>query len=191
MEERRLLKTTRLKYERIIDEWFLNGFDGTKAYKKFFPKVKKGNTATTNFSKIQALPEMQGYIKKKHEEAARHIQTTHEGLLAELKAWIESDITETIGLTSEELKLLPVGLRRLITKYKVTNKDFYNSEGSIVSSVETVEVHFVSKERAIEMINKHVGFYEIDNRQKASEIIVTASNEKHKALIEDIIAGKL
>ncbi len=184
-----ITKRTKEKYERIFDEWFINGFNGTQAYKKFYPRVKD-ETAKVNFSKIYALPEMKAYIKVKHEEAARIIQATHEGILQELKNWIEADITETINLSPEQIKELPVEIRRLITKYKVTSKSIYSKEGNLVSTIETIELHFVSKERAIDMINKHLGFYEADNNQKSNDIHIFASNGKHKDLIESIIEGK-
>jgi hypothetical protein len=39
------------------------------------------------------------------------------------------------------------------------------------------------------MINKHLGFYEADNKQKANDIHIFTSNPKHKDLIESIIEG--
>lgn len=157
------------KYKRIIDEWFVNDFKGVHAYKKYYKRVKD-TTATVNFSKIQALPEMQEYIQSKHEAAARIVDVTREGILKELKNWIEFDITETIELTPEEIKELPIELKRLITKYKTTSRDIYGKDGAILETIKTIELQFVSKERAIDMINKHIGFYEADNRQKAPVI---------------------
>jgi len=59
-----------------------------------------------------------------------------------------------------------------------------------LNTEETIELQFVSKERAIDMINKHLGFYEIDNKQKTNEINIFTSNDKHKTIIEDILQGK-
>lgn len=190
MKKRNLTQTTINKYKLVIDEYFVNGFNGSKAYMKFYPNVKRRQTAAVNWKQIEGFPEMKAYMKQKHKEAASKINTSHEGILKELKAWVEADITETINLSSEQIKQLPVEIRRLITKYKQTNKDFYNSEGKVVASVETIELHFVSKEKAIEMINKHVGFYEKDNEQKVSPINIHTSNSKHKSIVEDIIEGK-
>ena len=163
---RKINKNTKLKYERVIDEWFVNGFNGSAAYKKIYPNIKKDTTAKSNFNRIQAIPEMAAYIHLKHNEASRIIEITKEGILIELKNWIESDITETIGLTSEQIKDLPIELKRLINKYKYSKKSFYDKEGNLLSIEENILLSFVSKERAIEMINKHIGFYEADNRQK-------------------------
>lgn len=160
---------TLVKYKLIIDEWFINGFKGSDSYLKFFPNAKR-KSANVNFSKIKDSPEMQAYIREKHEEAARIVNITKEGILNELKAWLECDITETINLSSEEIKLLPVQIRRLINKYKQSKKSFYDKDGNLLSIEENIELSFVSKERAIEMINKHIGFYEVDNKQKAINV---------------------
>ena len=168
--KRKLHKNTVVKYKRIIDEWFVNGFNGQEAYKKFYPRIKKDDTAAVNFSQIKALPEMKEYLRVKHEEAARIIEVTQEGILQELKNWIEADITETILLKPKQIKELPVKLRRLINKYIIRKNKNYDQKGNLLSETKTIELQFVSKERAIDMINKHIGFYEKDNKQKASQI---------------------
>lgn len=187
--DRKIAKKTVDKYKRIIDEWFVNGFNGTQAYKKFYPRIKKDETATVNFSRLHALPELKCYIEEKNREAAKIVQMTHEGILKELQNWVQSDITETLSLSIDELKELPVEIRRLIIKYKVTDRDIYGRDGNVIETVKTIELQFVSKERAIDMINKHLGFYEIDNKQKANSIIISASNDEHKKIIENLIEG--
>jgi phage terminase small subunit len=89
-----------------------------------------------------------------------------------------------------ELKSLPVQFRRLITKYKTRLKHFYDKDGNLLNTEETIELHFVSKERAMDMINKHIGFYEKDNSQKTNEIHIHTGKEEHKTLIETIIQGQ-
>lgn len=162
----KITKSSLSKYKRIIDIWFTNGFNGREAYKSYFPK-SKDTTATCNFSKIKEIPEIQEYINSKREKAAEKIETTHEGILQELKRWIEYDITETIGLTPEELKALPIYMKRLITKYNYREKIVKFKDGTTKEKSTFIDVTFVSKEKAIEMINKHIGFYEEDNKQKA------------------------
>jgi phage terminase small subunit len=188
--KRNLTPRTLDKYKRIIDEWFVNKFNGAAAYRAFYPKIKKEETATVNFSKIQALPEVKAYILEKHQEAAKVVNMTHEGILKELQNWIEADITETISLSAEQIKALPVEVRRLITKYKTRLKHFYDKDGQLLNTEETIELHFVSKERAIDMMNKHLGFYEADNKQKATEINIHASNEKHMTIVSQILNGE-
>lgn len=150
------------KYKLVIDEWFINGFNGTQAYMKFYPKSKE-ETATVKFNRLVRIGKIENYISEKRKAVMETLHTSHEALLNELVNWAYSDITETMMLTSEQVKELPVEIKRLITKYKRTVRRF-GEDGE--NEEEVVELWFVSKEKAMEMIHKHTGFYEKDNIQK-------------------------
>ncbi len=107
-------------------------------------------------------------------------------LLEELENWAYSDITETLKLSPEEIKELSLEIRRLITKYKHISRHIKDKKGKVVETIETVELWFVSKEKAMEMIHKHVGFYEKDNKQKTDLTILTP--EQRKARIKELLA---
>lgn len=183
-----LTKATIKKYKMVVDEWFINDFNGTQAYKKYYPRVKD-ETATVNFSKLKEQPEIKAYIQDKQDKIAKKVEATHESIMSELLRWATSDITQTITLTKEEIKELPEPVRRLINKYKINRYESYK-DGSLVGVTEVIELSFVSKERAMEMINKHIGFYEVDNRQKAATVNITTSSDKHKVLVQDILNGE-
>ena len=170
MAKRNLTAKTLEKYKLIVDKWFTVDFNGAEAYRFYYPNVKKDATATVNFSRLSKIPEVKEYIKEKREEASKIIEMSHKGILQELKNWLELDITDTIGLSKEDIKKLPVAVKRLITKHRERTKKFYDKEGNLLSDEVTIELHFVSKEKAMEMINKHLGFYEIDNKQKANVV---------------------
>lgn len=157
------------KYRHVIDEWFVNGFNGAKAYQKFYPKAR-GKTAKVKFSELVTLGNLQNYIQAKHEAVQKKLQTSHDALLKELKNWAYYDITQTLLLTPEQIKELPEDIRRLITKFETTTKTYTIDEEIITETV--VKLWFVSKERAMEMIHKHTGFYEKDNSQKAPPAFV-------------------
>ena len=152
------------RYKLIIDEWFVNGFNGTKAYEKYYPDVKRSGDA---FFKLQRFPDIQNYIKQKKDKAQRVLKTKHDAILDELVRWAYSDITETILLTPKQVKKLPIEVRRLITKFKTTTKTFMVRDTPTKEVV--IELHFVSKEKAMEMIQKHTGFYGKHNAQKTQE----------------------
>lgn len=144
--------------ERFCLEYIID-FHGTNSAVRagYSPK-----TATSKASQLLTKVNIQNRLKELQQKAIDKLNTTHTDVLNQLKNWAYSDITETIGLTSEEVKQLPLGVRQLITKYKQTNKKF---EGG---SEEIIELSFVSKEKAIEMIARHIGFFEVDNKQKES-----------------------
>lgn len=160
------------KYKLVVDEWFVNGFNGTKAYQKFYPKSSY-ESSDTSFREILEIPRIESYIKEKQDQSQEALKTSHEALLNELERWAYSDITETILLAPEQIKKLPIEFRRLITKYKHTKS---------VDGSEIIELHFVSKEKAMEMIHKHTGFYEKDNTQKSGSSVPVLTPEKMKQL---------
>lgn len=153
------------KYKAVIDEWFVNGFNGVKAYQKIYPK-SKDKTADKRFRDLTEIDRVQKYRKEKQDEAKKALRTTHEVLLEELENWAYSDITETLLLTPEQLKELPEEVRRLITRFESTTRN-YDDAGY---SETVVKLWFVSKEKAMEMIHKHTGFYEKDNNQSKPEV---------------------
>jgi len=165
------------KYKTVVDEWFINGFNGTKAYQKFYPSSGE-DTAAVKFNELVRIGKIENYITIKKKEAKELAKLTHEKVLDELKNWAYSDITETLLLTPKEIKELPIEVRRLITSFKRTTKTIMG--GGVLE--EEVELKFVSKERAIEMINKHIGFYGEHNFQKNPQL----SKEDRAARLEEL-----
>ena len=150
------------KYKLVIDEYFVNGFNGGKAYQSIYPNTSI-DSAYVEFNKILRIPKIVEYVNEKHKEAQSTLRTSHEELLREIENWAYSDITETLTLDTDQIKELPPELRRLITRYKRNVRHIKDDKGKVVETVETVELWFVSKEKAMEMIHKHTGFYERNN----------------------------
>jgi phage terminase small subunit len=88
--------------------------------------------------------------------------------------WVDSDITETFSLSPEQLKEMPRPLRRLITQYKTTTVT--NDYGQTT----TIELKFVSKERAMEMLKQMLGY------DKPAKIANTDSEGKDVAQLNII-----
>jgi phage terminase small subunit len=200
MNKRNLTEKTKAKYERIIDEWFINGFNGAAAYRKFYANVKKEATATVNFSKLSSLPEIKEYINTRHKEASGKARLTHEDILDELEAFVMLDVTKVVTLgtyekkdirrvvdedaTKELLTRKPNSTRRKFKDEEYTYfeqelrltdfKDLTEVQRRSIDSVKQgkygIEIKFFPKEKAFEMLNKHKGFYEADNNQKAASI---------------------
>lgn len=151
------------KYCLVVDEYYCNGFNKCQAYKKYYPNASD-KTGTIECIRILNLPRIKEYEQEKYVDAQLKLDTSHQRVLQELKNWAYSDITETISLKPEEVKKLPIEIRRLITKYKHEKTTFKGV------TKEYVELSFVSKEKAMDMINRHIGFYEKDNTQGKPDI---------------------
>lgn len=148
------------KHIKFCNEYVLDLNATNAAIRAGYNKDRARITA----SELMNRDDVQDMIQKLKSKAVEKLDITHTDLLIELKNWAYSDITETISLTPSEVKELPIEIRRLVTKYKHTKTNIEGVE------TEVIELHFVSKEKAIEMIAKHIGFYEIDNQQKKIEI---------------------
>lgn len=129
-----------------------------------------------------AKPNIQDFISVLKEKRNKRVEITQDEILNELKNFAFSDITDTIELTSEQVKELPIEIRRLIISYKKVKKR-YGEKGEWEE--EAVELKFIDKMKAFEMLNKHVGFYEKDNKQSKTEVNVdtkTYTNEELKQI---------
>ena len=156
----------------VIDEYFNNGFRGAAAYREV-----KGDNKNANrlFSQIWRDPLNKNYIESKQIEIGRKADIKHLNVVRELMNFAFFDGTEFINLTPAEIKELPSELRRLIQSYE-HKKHSYIDRNDCSHTEEIIRIKFVDKLKAIEMINKHIGFYEIDNKQKANKVTLQQFN---------------
>lgn len=128
-------------------------------------------------------PEIQNRISELKEERSKKVSLTALDVLKELKNFAYSDITETILLTTDQIKELSPDIRRLITSYKKISKKYGENDEF---EEESVELRFVDKMKAFEMLNKHIGFYEVDNKQQnpAKNNFDNYSEEDLKTIID-------
>lgn len=184
MKNRKVSIRTIEKYKLVVDEWFVNGFNGSQAYLKFYPGSSERN-ATNRFSELVTISDIEDYISDKKEAAERLLRSKHEGMLKEIENWAYSDITQLIGLNAKQLRALPPEVKRLINKYKHTKRNVIGDNGKVVEIIENFDVSLVSKEKAMGMLNRHTGFYEKDNQQKV-ETEKELSREERDAYISKI-----
>ena len=142
------------------------------------------NSAKQQASENLSKPYLQARITDLKNKRVEKVEITAEQVLTHLKNWLESDITETIGLKPEELKELSKEIRQLITSYKHKSKT-YEVEGKIIKD-EEIEIKFVSKEKALEMIAKHIGFYGEHNQQKQPQNSVQMSASQFLEFVDQI-----
>lgn len=150
------------KADKFCQEYMID-LNGTQAaIRAGYSEKTARQIATTLLSKVY----IQKRISELKAEIAEKAQITAVEILQELKNFAFSDITETIMLSTEEIKTLPPEVRRLITQYKKITKTEIGEGKDPQAYIETmVELKFVDKMRAFEMLNRHTGFYEKDNQQ--------------------------
>lgn len=161
----------------IIDEYYRNGQIGYKAVMAVDPDLSD-KAASAHFYAMMKKDENKAYANRQVEVLRSEAQIDSVQLLRELIQFAHSDITEYLDLTVAELKALPPAVRRCIGSFKRKKSTFLPRGAKPGEEVteETVEIKLIDKLKTIEMINKHIGFYGEDNRQKAFKIDLSKAN---------------
>jgi hypothetical protein len=76
---------------------------------------------------------------------------------------------ESLLLNEEQIKELPPSVRRCIQSFKATERTETDRAGNAVI-VKSIEIKLINKADALKEISKHIGFYEVDNKQKGNTI---------------------
>lgn len=177
MEKKEIqIKKKKLKSSHIaiIDEYYLNGFNRLEAVRNIKGEDFKYNSAHDLFAKLIKREEVQEYIKKKQNEIKRITSIENINILNELLSFAYSDITKYINLSEEEIKQLPQDVKRCISSFETKTTTYLPrgaKKGEEVTE-KTVKIKLIDKLKAIEMINKHIGFYAEDNNQKKKTVNV-------------------
>ena len=103
------------KYCLVVDEWFVNGFNGTKAYQKFYPKVNE-DTAAAKFYDLVRIGRVVEYKDQKSDIASSELNIT---LLSQLK--LLSDIIHSAEKESDKINAIKEQ-NKLLALYKDHNE---------------------------------------------------------------------
>ena len=155
-------------HKSIIDEWYKNGYNKVKAVLAIKPDMAYAGANTVGQSVFKHI-DNQAYIKLLQTEAAAQSNINSAQIRSELITFAYSDVTDYIDLTPSELKALPPEQRRCIASFTKKKKSFTTRQGDYHEE-ETYTIKLIDKTKAIDMLNKHLGFYSEDNSQKQPRI---------------------
>lgn len=156
------------KQEMFCQEYLIDLNATQAAIRAGYSKDTANKVGPENLVKLG----IEARIAELQESRLERIELTQDEVLIELKNFAFSDITETLTLTVEQIKELPPEVRRLITQYKKVSRKILGdgNDGSIIE--ETIELKFIDKMKAFEMLNRHIGFYEADNDQSKGGVTI-------------------
>jgi hypothetical protein len=169
----------------IIDEYFNNGFNGSKAILKHRPGITEA-TSRSLFNTISKLTHVKAYIGEKRQQLRAQTNIEPEQVINELITWIYSDATDYISLTPEEIKSLPREAKQCIQSIKHRKKEYYDRQGNAVVE-EVLEVRIIDKTKAVEILNKMLGNYALDNNQKKSTVNIGNLNVQELKVLANIL----
>lgn len=167
----------------FIDAYMLNGYNKRRAALEVRPDLKlTGADAWAN--DVWNREPVRLYLKEKQAMLRQEANVSQYQVLKELLSYAYSDITTYIGLGPDELRELPPDVRRCIDSVDTTTKTYLNADKKLVKEV-SVKIKLVNKLRAIDMISKHINFYEADNRSRSGTIDLTnATNDQLNAVLD-------
>lgn len=153
--------------EKIFaDEWLVDR-NGIRAYRKAFKSCKSDAAAGVGANKKLKKANVKAYIEARLEKISKKLEISTERVLQEDARIAYSDIGELFnGPTLIPPADLPENVRRAVSSVKVTERK------SGEDSFERVyEYKFWDKGRAIERLDKHLGVFEKDNKQKTDPLV--------------------
>lgn len=154
------------KYRLLIDEWFVNGFNGAQAYLKYYPDAKRPDDS---FSKIQRIPEVEMYIQKVQAEISERNKITVDELVQILTKLVRFDVAKLYDENGElkNIHQMDPDARLSLEGVEV---DSFTVKGEPFTV--TKKVKLSNRKQAIDMLMKHLGGYREDNKQVNQQVIV-------------------
>lgn len=149
------------KHEMFCKE-YIKDLNASKAYLRAGYSNNGANCAS---SKLFAKDNIRQRIMELKDKRSEKLEITTDDVLRKLQKWVDSDLTEFMTLTPTQIKKLDKDLKKLITYFKHSKTTIEGIEN------ETIELKFVSKEKAQDWINRHIGFYEKDNKTDDVNVI--------------------
>lgn len=153
--------------KRFCEEYIID-FNGTRAATKAGYK-----SAKTQASRLLSQDNIQQYVQKLISERSERVKVTADDVVYELSKLalvnvedLYCEITGELLPISEMNEKAKAAISSLETKSIRVGKDSYKK-------VKVAKTY--SKEKALELLGKHLGIYEIDNKQKNQNITVNLS----------------
>ena len=178
-----LENTTDIAYKMFVDEFFVNGFNKVKAAMYVNPG-QNYKAANVWANRAMKRPNVVEYIKVKNTALRAATHTDNVRILNELLSFAYGDITTFIGLEPNEIKALPPQVRRCIASYDTDTESYYDKELKTTVTKTKVKIKLKDSLKAIDMISRHIDFFNADNTSKQGAFDLTeATNEEMNVLL--------
>ena len=175
------------KQEQFCQEYLID-LNGTQAaIRAGYSKNSANDIAAQNLAK----PNIQARVAELKAKRNKKVEIDQIYVLKTLKTIIETNRLDFMGLSIEEIKNLPEEIQLTVEGFKTTRTILSDESseggehgGNSKVIQEIIDLKFISKIKALEMINRHIGFYEKDNTQKKTTVEVKNLSD---AAINDLL----
>lgn len=138
------------KNQKIFVNEYLIDLNATRAYKVAYPNIKKQRTAESAGNRLLSNVEVRSEINKRMKEREKRTEITQDKVIKELANLAFTDRTDIVTITSGRVIIqnfddLTIEQRACIAGVKETKFG--------------IEVLFYGKEKALEMLGRHLGMF--------------------------------
>lgn len=136
--------------QKIFADEYLIDLNATRAYKVAYPKVKKDETAAAAGARLLRNVKVEGYIQQRMEEREKRTEITQDRVLQELAKIGFANITDFVTIERGMVMVKPTDQ---------ISKDKLGAIAGIKEGANGIEVKLCSKDRALELIGRHLGMW--------------------------------
>ena len=137
------------KQKMFADEYLID-LNATRAYRAAYPSVKKDEVAAVNGSKLLRNTKIQEYISERMQERQLRTEVTQDMVVKELAAIAFSRATDYVTINAGTVR---------IKDTTSLSEDQIRAIAGIKEGVNGIEIKLNDKEKALELLGRHLGMW--------------------------------
>lgn len=136
--------------QKIFADEYLIDLNATRAYKEAYPKVRKDESARVNGSKLLTNTNVAAYIEKRMKDREQRTEITQDMVLQELAKIGFAKITDFVSIEGPLVR---------IKETAAMPQDKLGVIAGIKEGANGIEIKLNDKEKALELIGRHLGMW--------------------------------
>lgn len=138
------------KNQKIFVDEYLIDLNATRAYKTAYPNIKNDVVAATNGGRLLRNAQIKIEIEKRMKEREKRTEITQDKVIKELANLAFTDRTDIVTITSG---------RVVIQNFNDLTPEQRACIAGVKETKFGIEVSFYGKEKALEMLGRHLGIF--------------------------------
>lgn len=151
--------------QKIFADEYLIDLNATRAYRVAYPNVKKDDTAAVNGSKLLRNTKVAEYIQERMQERQQRTEVTQDRVVQELAAIAFAKATDYVTIKSNG----PAAVVTIKSTDDLTDEQVRAIAG-IKEGTNGIEIKLNNKEKALELLGRHLGMWNDKLEVKAPAI---------------------
>lgn len=140
--------------QRIFADEYLIDLNATRAYRAAYPSVKKEETARVNGSRLLTNANVAAYIAERMEERQKRTEVTQDRVVEELAAIAFAKATDYVTVQANG----PAAMVMIKPTDELSDEQVRAIAG-IKEGANGVEIKLNDKEKALELLGRHLGMW--------------------------------